>query len=128
MFQNKYFVIFAAIVYLVLIILFQSFRKVEEIEDQSCYFEKPCVRFCCKDQKLCDEKYIEENFNASVIPDLGGIYWNVTDGIRGFFGKPKCTLKLVEKSYNFSYVSKTLYYRLFEALILVITQGWSRRY
>jgi hypothetical protein len=97
MFQKRYFVVCVVLIYATLIFLFFHLQREEKIDfDEACYFEQPCVRFCCKNEELCDQKYIDEHFNASLLPEDEFLEWNGTQGIKAYLEKPKCNLKLVE--------------------------------
>lgn len=106
------FVIFAVVVYVVLVIWFYSLEK--EVNglafERSCYFEKPCVRFCCKDEKLCDQKYINDNFNASLLPEDEYTGWNGTQGLTAHFGKPNCTLSSIDSKNAFEFQLVIFYF------------------
>lgn len=108
LFQKKYFVIFTAAVYAVLVSLFYKLQWKEDYTfDSSCYFGNPCVRFCCKNEQLCNQNYVDKYFNASLLPDDFFTGWNASQGVNAHFGKPRCTLKLVDpiKSWKFLTVS-----------------------
>jgi hypothetical protein len=64
--------------------------------DTSCHLERPCVRFCCENKKLCNQKYINDNFDANLLPDDDDIGWKATKGIKAYFGKPECILDEVD--------------------------------
>jgi hypothetical protein len=102
MIQKKYFVISVASIYIGLTVLFNVVCQTIE-HDRSCYFERPCVRFSCENKKLCDQKYIDSNFNASLLPDDEYIGWNASQGIKAYFGKPKCILNAVDFEENWEF-------------------------
>jgi hypothetical protein len=108
MIQKKYFIIFVSLVYVVLIVLFFKLQKETSYAydyDESCFFEKPCVRFCC--ESGCDQSYIDKHFNASLLPDDDLMEWNGTQGIVAHFERPNCSLKLVDfvESWEFKSVN-----------------------
>lgn len=125
MFQKKYFLICAAIVYVVLIVLFTKSQK-NRFYDRTCYYEKPCVRFCCKDEKLCNQKFIDEHFDASTLPDEEDMEWNAAKGVKAYIGKPICSLKQSEKSWELLRVKSSGYFN-FQILIFLIFSGWLRQ-
>lgn len=94
MFQKKYFSVSVFLIYMFLVILFFKLqRKYSVSSDDSFYFDvEPCVRFCCKNKELCDQKYIDDHFNASLLPYDEFWDWNETQGVKAYFGQPDCTL------------------------------------
>lgn len=111
MFQKKYFVISVSIVYFILIILFYKLQQNRKLYfNGSCYSEMPCVKFCCANRELCDESYVDKNFNASLLPDNEFTGWKASQGIQIFLELPSCagSLELIDpnKSWKFELVSE----------------------
>lgn len=79
--------------------------QVEKIVEESCFLEKPCVRFCCKDEKNCNQKFIDNHFNASLLPDDKESGWNGSQGVKAYFGKPKCYLEPTKQKFDFVLVN-----------------------
>lgn len=108
MFQKKYAVISVVAVYLLLFVFFFKLQKKKEyLFFRIECFDSPCVRFCCNDEKYCDDNYINNNFNKSLIPDDEYFTWNASKSLRIFKGSPKCNgwLKGVEnKEWKFDNV------------------------
>ena len=102
MFAKREFVIGAASVYLLSVILF--FVSTSESLSEHCY-DKVCVRFCCNDKEKCSSKFIKDNFNQSLIPAIG-VYSKVD--VKIFYGKPQCILEKLSSNiqWNFDEVSK----------------------
>jgi hypothetical protein len=100
MIQKKHLVVVTVATYAVLFTLFfmvqKNNRSSSMNSDSSCILEKPCVTFCCKNETLCNQKYINDNFNASLLPEDKFTGWNATQGIKAYFGKPNCTLDSVD--------------------------------
>lgn len=125
MFQKKYLTVGVVLIYVILIALFFELDiQSSDHYDESCYMEKPCVRFCCKDKTLCDQNYIDENFNASLLPDDYGIEWNSTQGIEGYFEKPECSLKLASESWEFYHVKTLICPSWYASLIIFFRTAW----
>jgi hypothetical protein len=101
MIQKKYFVICVAFIYIGLIVLFKVVCDYKH--ETSCYLEKPCIRFCCENKKLCDQKYINDNFDANLLPDDEYIGWNSSQGIKAYFGKPNCVLDSIDSEENWQF-------------------------
>lgn len=95
MVQKRDYVFGAILIYLFLIMMI--FVLVEEQNiDLPCQWNKPCVRFCCKDSSACKEKYIRENFNASLLNRHGDEnFFNETEEYKILIGKPTCNLRTV---------------------------------
>lgn len=92
MIQKKYFVICVAAVYVILVVLFyKAGNKKSHFDFFGHCFDQPCVRFCCDDDKLCTENYINDNFNKSLIPDYEYWEWNSSQNLHTYFGKPECS-------------------------------------
>jgi hypothetical protein len=77
--------------------------------DSHCYWKKPCIRFCCENETLCNQKYIDGKFNASILPDDTHIGWNSSIGIKAILKKPTCSLDAMElgKKLEFGMVNDT---------------------
>lgn len=106
MVQQRSFVILVAVIYVILMVLFFESIKEEKFEPP-CSFPDPCVRFCCKIGDTCNEKFIREKFNESLLLNY---YSEDVDGkpneLKIFLGAPLCLL-LQEKladSWEFSMV------------------------
>lgn len=97
MFEKKYLDAFVVLVYLVLTALFFSLQKTSGYEKSSCSYSSQCYRFCCKNEDLCDQNYLEVNFN-STFSEEAALDWfdydeNMTREVKFFYGKPECFLK-----------------------------------
>jgi hypothetical protein len=111
MIEKKYFVIGVAVTYLVLSVLFFELQDLRYHEfERSCYYDKPCVTFCCKNESLCNQKYIDGHFNASFLPNDEYTGWNGTLGVTAKFGQPNCTLNAADsgKSWKNELVKKNI--------------------
>lgn len=100
--KKKVYVIGIVVVcYIVLILLFfklkneRSFRKV-------CEWNSSCIRFCCFNQITCNDKFIRENFNASVFSKREYDSESQIDPqYKIMFGNPKCSLIPLEDEDEF---------------------------
>ena len=98
MFEKKYLDTFVALIYLVLVALFFSLQKTSDYENSSCSYSEQCYRFCCKNEELCNQNYLEVNFN-STYGEEASLDWydydgdNTTREVKFFYGKPECFLK-----------------------------------
>jgi hypothetical protein len=108
MFQGKYFVLGAVVIYVILITLFFALSSDESTFDRSCY-DEPCVRFCCINQN-CDQKFIDNKLNFSSFSENKveriGLHLD-NFKVKGSFGRPNCMLKSLsdDADWEFSYVS-----------------------
>jgi hypothetical protein len=114
MIQQRYFVVFTIFLYFSLFVLFQRHHFTAEGEI-SCYSDG-CVRFCCKNEKLCTQEFIANHFNLS----SSGLKASEDDSEeddedasedRDFvavFGKPKCNLKSAGFDWKIKNVSDRL--------------------
>jgi hypothetical protein len=112
MVQKKYLVILAAVVYIVLAYFLWWFEK-PQIESSSfdyCTVGEACLRFCCKNETLCEENFIKKNFNT---------IHDAPMNVSASFGKPECTLSTLQttpKSIKFEgkwKIEKVKYFVLF---------------
>ena len=112
MFQKKYFVIGSIIIYgfsLALFLILKEKLKAQDNNSGPCIWQGPCIRFCCDDKISCNEKFVKESFNTSVIPDYDEEY---EAEVKFLLGSPStCLFKNkvnandFQKSWSFSYVS-----------------------
>lgn len=96
MISKKYFIISVSVTYAILIGLFLKFFLPTNPYDSSCYKEKTCVKFCCDDEKLCNQDFIEKHFDASLLENDNQIGWNISQGIKASFGEPDCDMEALE--------------------------------
>jgi hypothetical protein len=68
-----------------LIMAFVVVEKGRSIETL-CSYDDPCIRFCCKESKVCKESSIRENFNAN-------LSFTKNDDFSILQGRPVCKLK-----------------------------------
>lgn len=113
MLQRTVLDICGVIAYTILLVLFFVLEEEMSFDADFDCVENKCYRFCCQDEKLCDNKFVMENFNSTY---RVGSYWfdynegdveNLTMRMIPFFGKPKCFLKETdsEKGWNLEPVS-----------------------
>lgn len=108
-FKKKDCVIGSIFIYVFLILLLIMLQDRHSVTTPCSYY-KPCVRFCCFDKEFCNEKFIRENFNSSVLSlDLTEEHLNDTLDYKVLYGSPRCKLKEVpasdfNKSWSFIYV------------------------
>lgn len=96
-FRQKDFVIYSVFVYILLLLLVFLLRDKQSFKDV-CYGRYGCVRFCCHDIDNCNEKFIKEHFNASLLPPPY-MYVSAEDqktrtDYRILYGSPTCNLEL----------------------------------
>jgi hypothetical protein len=105
MFQRKYFILGAVVIYAILIALYFGLKGDKNNFDVNCY-DEPCVRFCCINQS-CDQKFIDKKLNFSSFPEDKVRRLNLESKVKGFFGRPNCVLKSLsdDVDWEFSYVS-----------------------
>ena len=84
-FRKKNCVIGSILIYIALIVLLILLQDRQTVITR-CY-DEPCVRFCCKDEEFCNEKFIRKNFNLSVLDNSID-----TMDYKILFGKPICNL------------------------------------
>lgn len=93
MFQKKYCVIGAVLMYCILLLLFFVGIKSQRDLQSACSEINPCVRFCCENQTTCSEKFIRENFNTSLLTQSADpIEFKI------LLGKPSCSMKFVSNT------------------------------
>lgn len=92
-------VVAAAVGYVMLITFFKFFEDKPKF-GVVCSFESGCVRFCCRDESTCNEKFIHENFNATTSSE--------EFEYKIMFGEPKCSMESVKRDdwyfYEVSYI------------------------
>lgn len=104
MFKRRDFIFAVLVIYLVLIILFLVYKEPYSYSN-SCMYAGACVRFCCDDHNTCSNKFINANFNSSLVPSDDD---NETE-VRYLFGRPDCsTLRPLEfdREWQFTSVSR----------------------
>lgn len=101
--QNKFLVIGAAIIYVVLVVLFFAYHA-EEKSESECNSYKPCVRFCCKNKTKCNDEYIRINFDTNLLHNHDDEDFDLDFKI--MFGRPNCTMiSKGVKNYEVTHVS-----------------------
>lgn len=90
MFSWKGFVAIVLATYLFLITLFFATSE-KKLYGNACMHRDACVRFCCIDENLCTDKFIQTHFNSSKVLEIEGREDLV---IKTRFGKPQCPLPL----------------------------------
>lgn len=96
MIPKKYFVLCVFIIYAVLITLFIKFERKDPRYASSfryghgCGSTSICMRFCCKNETLCDKNYIKNNFKLLHLAKFS------SKDVRPNLREPQCTLKLVD--------------------------------
>lgn len=93
MFRHRNVVIFATLIYAVLISVFVTFR-VNEMKVGNCDSFHPCVRFCCQDEGTCNEKYFIEKYNETVFTNMNNRNFKVV------LGAPRCNLRESSEDYQ----------------------------
>jgi hypothetical protein len=94
---KSYFVILAGVIYIVSA-YFLWWREKTQIKSSSfdkCSVGEACLQFCCKNETLCDENFIEKNFKTSQDAPIK---------VQAVFTKPECiisTLQTSPKSFKF---------------------------
>lgn len=111
MFKKKDCVVAIVVIYGFLLMLFLAEKKTKNFNSPCSWYE-PCVRFCCNNKTTCNDKFIRENFNSSLLPES---VRNETIEYKILLGRPTCSLKLLpntsDEPWSFSEV------RRFETLL-----------
>lgn len=92
------------IIYTILLVLFFVLEKEFNYNFELECIEHKCFRFCCKNETLCTESFVEENFNSSYGDSHDSSFWfysdeesdtgeNNTNRMKAYFGEPHCYLK-----------------------------------
>lgn len=100
MLQNRYLVVFAVILYIFLIVIYEKHHHKSKLESE-CLGNKPCVRFCCKDETYCNQNFINAYFNVSSHyvennseeSDEEEQKYSTPTGVIAIFSKLKCYVK-----------------------------------
>lgn len=90
MLSKKDCVMAAAVGYLVLILFFNFMREKLKF-GVVCSNDSGCIRFCCRNESTCNEKYIRGNYFTPIVDSKELIY-------KIMFGSPDCPMELVEES------------------------------
>lgn len=92
MLHRKYCVLTAVLIYIILVTLFFNLRSEPRTRIfLDCDKEKQCVSFCCKNGTICDQKYIDKNFDADEL-----LSNHLSTKFQAIFNKPECNLKEVK--------------------------------
>jgi hypothetical protein len=105
MLQKRDFVTFSVAIYTILLILFFAMQDKPTV-NRICLSNDPCVRVCCGNQKTCNEKFLRDNFDASLLPVADGTEYKV------LFGKPEkfsLQTKRVDSKWNFREVCEDFF-------------------
>lgn len=99
-------------VYVIITITFIVLQKKDVHSDNFCDpFEHACVSFCCKNKETCTRKFIDENFNMSLIPASDTEYeWSLNETyiFNPILDAPSCVLKEEKEKYKFTSVSEII--------------------
>jgi hypothetical protein len=93
MIKKKVPIIAVVIIYVVLIILFFKFQR-SNFRSEPDSDDSSSVRFCCENEKLCTNKFFNDNFNKSLVPTSEK--WNPSRRFKTVFGQPECYGKLIQ--------------------------------
>ena len=113
MIEKKYCVVGSIIIYGFSIAFFFILNKRHSFA--YCDWSEPCIRFCCFEKASCNDKFVKENFNISVIPERRE---SDEQEFRYLLGNPACIFKKkidaneFQKSWSFSFVSLSIYFAL----------------
>lgn len=105
MFKKRDYVICSVVTYIVLILLIFFLRDIKDF-DYECNTNRGCVRFCCNDHHSCNEEFIKNNFNTSLVPKV----WSSDEEgskVKIILGQLTCPLELVstDSEWKFFHVS-----------------------
>lgn len=104
------------LIYLFIFVLCFIVYKEDNVE-LPCRSEYPCIRFCCTTdqsaccgtgQNTCNEKYIRETLDSSLIGFYNYAKLNKTEPFHILLGAPKCSMKVansIDDEYQISSVS-----------------------
>lgn len=90
--------VFGYIILTLLILLLRDKRRSTDF----CTADNNCARFCCEDIDTCNERFIHENFNASLrhsdeSREEGDDESGGESKVKILYGKPTCSLRLTTK-------------------------------
>jgi hypothetical protein len=109
MIQKKFLVLSVVVVYIILSVLFFNLQTGRKFY-YSLSFYTPSARFCCENEKLCNNEYINDHFNKSLFSEKLYSEWNSSQNLKTLFGKPECfgRLKMVDedKQWEFKIASE----------------------
>ena len=99
-FQKRDCVIGSIFVYVVLTMLWMLLQD-RDTFSIPCYVDKTCIRFCCHNEKSCNENFIRKNFNLSFIDKFRS-----SEDYIILLGSPICKVNKIsakefEKSWSF---------------------------
>jgi hypothetical protein len=95
MIEKKLPVIVVVVIYVILVVLFFNFQnKRSNVLQESDSDDSSSVRFCCENEKLCTNKFFNDNFNKSLVPATEK--WNPSRKFKTVFGHPECYGKFIQ--------------------------------